>query len=194
MSERPFWVSIVQWTVWGFAMWGIASWFGRARMKRASPGDQVVMTYPLAALVVALICTMSFGAAAVFSFFASAANAPWWTTAIFGVFALGSLHWLAECWVGRYQLSETGLRYVSVFTGTRFFKWDDLQSVKYSPSMRWFILKDSRGQVARISIMMTGLCEFALLVMEHTPNVNIGAYAMPILQKTARGEPPPVWP
>ena len=144
--------------------------------------------------LVALICTMSFGAAAVFSFFASAANAPWWTTAIFGVFALGSLHWLAECWVGRYQLSETGLRYVSVFTGTRFFKWDDLQSVKYAPSMRWFILKDSRGQVARISIMMTGLCEFALLVMEHTPNVNIGAYAMPILQKTARGEPPPVWP
>ena len=193
MSHRPFWVSFIQWTLYGLAMWGIASWLGRARKKHVVTGGEVVMTYPPAALIVALICVGLFGAGTVLSLLASAKNAPWWTSAIFGGFLLASLHSLADCWLAKYRLSEEGLEYVSVFSGKRIFRWNELQSLRYAPNMRWFKLENSQGQVARISVMMTGLPEFARLLMERARNVDIDAATIPVLEQTARGEPPSIW-
>jgi len=193
LSQRPFWISIIQWTLWALIMTAVTGWLGKARFKRTATGNDAVMTYPRAAMVMAFICVAGFGALVVLTLFASQKNAPWWTTAIFGFFFLASLHWLVDCFLARYSLSDEGLEYVSVFTGKRFFRWDELQSLRYAPNLRWFILRSSQGHEARISIMMTGLPEFARRLMERARKVDIAASAIPILQQTARGEPPSVW-
>ena len=193
MSQRPFWASIIQWTLWALIMAGLAGWLARGRRKRVVSEGQTVMVYPLVALGLAIFCVVFSLALVVFSSMAPRDNAPWWAIAIFAVMLAGSLHMLVDCVVGRYALTEEGLRYVGVFTGVRLFKWTDLKSLKYAPAMHWFKLVDSEGQVARISVMMTGLPEFARLLMERARHVDIDAATVPILTQTAKGDPPSVW-
>jgi len=200
MSQRPFWASIIQWTLWALIMAGLAGWLGKARMKRVvSDGKRVVsdgrtvMAYPRSALVLAIVCVVIATGLTVLSLYASRENAPWWTTALFAAVLAGSLHWLVDCFVARYSLTDEGLGYFSVFTGARLFRWKELRSLKYAPNMHWFKLVDSEGHVARISVMMTGLPEFARLLMERAREVNIDAATVPILTQTARGDPPSIW-
>ena len=82
---------------------------------------------------------------------------------------------------------------MNVFSGERMFRWDELRSLKYSTFSRWFVLENSQGHVARISIMMTGLPAFARLLMERALDVSIDPAAIPILKQTAKGELPPMW-
>jgi hypothetical protein len=190
MSQRPFWISLIQWTLWAFTMAGIAFWISKARRKSALSGGELVMKYPFFAMVLAFICVIISGGLVALTFVVASQNAPWWTTAIFGVMFLGSVHFVVECFVAKYHLSPDGLRYVSVFTGERHFRWDELKSLKYADSMKWFVLKNSRGEVARISVMMIGLPAFARLLMERARHVDIEPATIPILRKTAQGEPP----
>ena len=39
--------------------------------------------------------------------------------------------------------------------------WADLRSVRFAPSMQWFRLQSSSGEVVRVSAAMTGLRQFA---------------------------------
>ena len=162
-------------------------------MKSATTRDDTVMTYPRSAVVLSVICCLFAVALAGLAFYVPAENAPWWAKVIFALVLLASLHSVADCFIARYALSGEGLRYVNVFTGERMFRWDELRSLKYAPNLRWFILENSQGQVARISIMMTGLPAFARLLMERARNVAIDSAAIPILKQTARGEPPSMW-
>ena len=194
MSQRPFWVSIIQWTLWALVMAGIMGWLGRARMKRTIVDGQVVMTYPLSVLVLMIICVVfSVGLVLVLSLVVAAQNTSALATAIFAVALAASLYWLVECCVVRYSLSKDGLEYMSVFTGKRLFRWDELQSLKYAPNMRWLILRDGQGHVARVSVFMTGLPVFARMLMERARKVDIDRATIPILSQTARGEPPSLW-
>jgi hypothetical protein len=193
MSDRPVWATILQWTLWAFAIAALMGWLGKARMKPASPKDAGVLAYPRSALVLAVICVVFFAAATVIALWVGGKDAPWWTALIFAVFALVSVHFMVDCWVSRYRVSEEGLLYSSTFVRNRLFKWGDL-SVRYAPAMKWFILKDTNGNVARVSIMMTGLPEFARLLLNHVQPVAIDSSAHAILRQTAKGEPPSIWP
>jgi hypothetical protein len=194
MAERTYLLSIVQWTLWAVIMAAIGAWMSKARKKPASGTDPRVLAYPLSALVLALVCVLLFGAFTVVTLFAAAGNAPWWTTAIFGVFTLASLHFLADTWVARYHVSEEGLRYTSVFVRDRLFKWAEIRSVKYASNMKWFVVKDSGTHVARVSTMMSGLPVFAQLLINNVEQAAIDSSTLAILKQTARGEPPSVWP
>jgi len=193
MSQRPFWVSIIQWTLWALVMAGIMGWLGRARMKTTTVDGQVVMTYPLSLLVLMLICVAFSAGLVVLSLVVAAQNTSALATAVFAVALAASLYWLVECCVVRYSLSKDGLGYMSIFTGRRLFRWDELQSLKYAPNMRWFVLKDAQGHVARVSVAMTGLPVFARMLMERARRLDIDSATVPILSQTARGEPPSLW-
>ena len=193
MSSRPYWASIVQWTLWFVLMGGIYHVLNKARMKSAKSGDDTVMRYPPSAVAVSVICLLVAVALMVLVSIAPAGNAPLWAKVAFALMLLATLHWTADCIIGRYTLSDEGLRYVSVFSGERMFRWDELRSLKYAPHMRWFILESSQGHVARISVMMTGLPAFARLLMERALNVSIDPAAIPVLKQTAKGELPSMW-
>jgi hypothetical protein len=193
MSHHPLWVSIIQWALVLGLLAGAMGWISRARMKPATASGETIMTYPRSVLVLALFCVVISGGLVSLIFIVPARNAPFWAMVPLVVSALASLHWLADSWIARYRLSEEGFRYVSLYRGERLFRWNDLQRLKYAPNLRWFVLRNSQGQVARISIMMTGLPMFARLLMERARNVNIDAAAVPILKRAASGEPPSLW-
>ena len=79
MGSRPYWASILQWTLWFVLMAGIYHVLNRARMKSAKSGDDTVMKYPPSAVAVAVICLLVAVALMVMVSIAPAANAPWWT-------------------------------------------------------------------------------------------------------------------
>jgi hypothetical protein len=193
MSSRPYWASILQWTLWFALMAGIYHVLDRARMKSAKSGDDTVMTYPRSAVVLSVIFLLLFAALTALIFFAPAGNSTGWAKVILALLLLATLHMTVDCFIGRYTLSDEGLRYVNVFSGERMFRWDELSSLKYAPHMRWFVLTSSQGHVARISVMMTGLPAFARLLMERARNVSIDPATIPILKQTARGELPSMW-
>jgi hypothetical protein len=65
--------------------------------------------------------------------------------------------------------------------------------VQYAPAMKWFRLETRAGSVARISIMMMGLPEFARVLLKSAPQAVIDAQTLDVLQATAAGHPPSVW-
>ncbi len=42
----------------------------------------------------------------------------------------------------------------------RTIDWNDIQSIKYSDSMKWFLIEDSNGTQIRVSILISGLGDF----------------------------------
>jgi hypothetical protein len=59
--------------------------------------------------------------------------------------------------------------------------------------MKWFRLEAQSGTVIRISAMLTGLPEFARLLLVHAPTQGIDAKTLELLRATAAGDPPSVW-
>jgi hypothetical protein len=43
----------------------------------------------------------------------------------------------------------------------RTIDWNDIQSIKYSHSMKWFLIEDANGSKIRVSILISGLGDFA---------------------------------
>lgn len=171
-------------------MAGVAAWISKARKKSVVSGGELVMRFPRSAMVLALFCVIVSAGLVALTFVVPRQNAPWWAVAGFGIAALASIHFLVDTWVGRYHLTPEGMRYVSVFRGERLFRWDEIKSFSYSTGLHWFVLRNSRGDVARISVMMIGLPAFARLLMERARNVDIDPASIPILKQTASGAPP----
>jgi hypothetical protein len=92
-----------------------------------------------------------------------------------------------------HEVSDAGLDYRS-FAGVRkHLQWSDLRAVQYAPAMKWFRLETRSGTVARISIMMMGLPEFARVLLQSAPQAAIDAKTLEVLRATASGHPPSVW-
>jgi hypothetical protein len=59
--------------------------------------------------------------------------------------------------------------------------------------MKWFVVGTANGAVVRVSVMLTGLPTFARTVLHEVPRDRIDAAAVPVLERTAAGNPPPIW-
>ena len=59
--------------------------------------------------------------------------------------------------------------------------------------MKWFLLETASGSKVRVSAMLTGLPEFARLVLRHVPKEAIEPGTRAILAETEQGRPPSVW-
>ena len=59
--------------------------------------------------------------------------------------------------------------------------------------MKWFTLDRASGGRVRVSAMLTGLPEFARLVLVHAPPAAIDEATRGVLEETAAGRPPAIW-
>ena len=191
--DRDWWVPAVQWTLWGIAMAFAMGWIARSRSKRRPESQPARMHHPVSTLIIGLACFAFFGGIAIISNVYSNKTTTWWTTAIFIGFAFVSVPIMADYFLARHNLSAEGLSYGRLTGRRRFLKWTDVRCVQYAPVMKWFRLETSSGDVARISVMLVGLPEFARLVLRHAPQAAIDPETLPILEATANGNPPPVW-
>jgi PH (Pleckstrin Homology) domain-containing protein len=95
--------------------------------------------------------------------------------------------------LGGHEVSEDGLTFRNFVGVTRYLRWSDLRLVRYSPAMKWFRLETHAGTAARISVMLTGLPEFARLLLHNAARGSIDSETFNVLGATAAGNPPSVW-
>lgn len=162
-------------------------------MRARSAEEATTLSHPLSTLIMGLSCFGFFAAIAVISNVVPNKTTTWWTTAIFVGFAALSTPMILDYFMANHRVSSEGLSCRKMIGTTHYLRWEELQRVHYSPVMKWFVLKGSNGSVARISVMLVGLPEFARLLLEHAPVDAIEPAALPVLQATANGNPPSVW-
>ena len=56
------------------------------------------------------------------------------------IFAAMSAWALLEFFVVRLIVSEEGIKSISPWTGRRFFRWDEIESIRYSKVSRWYVI------------------------------------------------------
>jgi hypothetical protein len=194
MSEKSWWVKeAIQWSLWAVAMVVVMGWLGRSRMKGRPERDTSTLVHPTSTLILGVVCFGFFAGLAIVSNVFANKTTTWWTTTIFVGFAGLSAPMLIDYFVAKHKVSSEGLQYRKLPGRKKYLGWAELQSVRYSAGMKWFVLTTKSGEVARLSVMLMGLPEFARQVLEHAPEGAIEAETLAILQATAEGNPPSLW-
>jgi hypothetical protein len=193
MSDRGWWATALQWTLWAVILALVMGWLGRSRFRRRPVTEAGKLAHPPSTLIVGLACFGFFAAIAIISNVVSNRTTTWWTTAVFIGFAALSSPLILDYFMAKHEVSEAGLAYRKL-TGTRgYLRWSELRSVRYAPAMKWFRLETRSGAVARVSVMLMGLPEFAHQLLTHAPAESVDPNTLQILQATAKGNPPSVW-
>jgi Bacterial PH domain len=171
----------------------IMGWVARNRMRPRTAGCDQQLRHPVSTLIIGLAGFLLFAAIAVISNVFANKTTSWWTTAVFVGFALLALPVVGDYFAARHEVSPEGLRYGRLIGAGGFLRWDELKSVRFSWSMKWFRLESQSGTVVRVSVMLMGLPVFAQLLLAHAPREAIEKDALPLLHSTAEGNPPSVW-
>lgn len=193
MNDRPWWMTVVQWTVWALIMSAVMGWLGRSRLKERPTAETRVMRHPTSTLIVGVVCVGFFAAMAVVSAVSIDGGGTWWITLIFVGFALMSLPMLLDYFIARHEVTEEGLRYRKLNGARKFMRWSDVRQVRYAATMKWFRVESTSGEVARLSVMLMGLPEFARVLLDRVPDGVVQSGTESVLQATAEGRPPSMW-
>jgi hypothetical protein len=193
MAESPaWWAPLAQWGLWLVLMSLVMGWLARSRRQpaaRTASGE--VLQLPKALLAIGLVAVVFFGACAVLSF-GSPTGGPG-VAALFLAFALMGSYMVYEYFADRHELRADGLASHTFFGGSRVAQWSDIQSVQYSRSWGWFVLKLRDGKTLRLSAMLVGLPAFAQALLRNVDPTIVRDDSVEILRSTAEGNPPKVW-
>src|SRR5215510_14337052 len=170
MENRAWWIVPLQATLWVVVMSIVMGWLGRSRFRPRPASQANRLVHPPSTLIIGLLCFALFAGFAVVTNVNPNERPPWWTTTVFVGFALLSAPAVSGFFLEEYEVSEEGIAGRS-FTGVRkHLRWSDLRAVRYAPLMKWFRLETQSGTVARISVMLIGLPEFARLLLQGAPH------------------------
>ena len=192
MADEAWWGTLLQWALPGLVMTAVMGWAGRSRFHRQS-GPARRLVHPISTLIIGLVCLLLFAGAAIVSNVFPNPTVTWWTTSIFVGFALLSAVIVSAFFLEGHEVSEDGLAFRNFVGITKYLRWSDLRSVRYSPGMKWFRLETHAGTAARVSVMLTGLPEFARLLLHNAARGSIDSETFNVLGATAAGNPPSVW-
>ncbi len=182
----------LQWAAWGAVMSLVMGWLSRSR--EASPQDAGgLLQQPRSTLIVAWVCTLLFAALAGLSRAFPGPDPKVWPTLVFLLFASGGLVLVAEHHRGRHRLTPEGLRYGKLLGRSGFVRWDQITRFHYSDAAKWFRLETSDGRVVRVSVMLTGLQDFASAVLDHVPEDAVEERAHAMLDAIRQGNLPSIW-
>lgn len=193
-------IKTLQWPLWFLVMSVVMGALGRSRMKQRTGDTSNVMRSPFAMLVVGGVCIIFFVILAILSQAFPGVDGhgvplkeanPWFAVFFFGFAALG-LPIVISYYRERHLIGPEELQYRTL-TKEGVLWWRGVTKVRYSPSMKWFRLEGSNGEVVRISVALTGLPEFARMALEKIPPESIDAVTRALLTATAAGNPPSMW-
>ena len=74
----------------------------------------------------------------------------------------------------------------------RTIRWDEISSIGYSQPAQWFRIEAQDRRVTRVSTMLSGLQDFANVVLAKVPPERIDPRGRILLEKSRRGELPVV--
>lgn len=115
------------------------------------------------------------------------------TTLCFVALGLMALPMVADYFFARHRLSDEAIDFGRRFGGRGTMRWADVRLVRFSPTMKWFVLEDPSGNKARVSASLAGLPEFARLALAHVPPEAIDKKTHKLLVDASLGRRPRVW-
>lgn len=165
-----------------------ARWAARTRKRRT---DQSVSTLrnANAALVVALVGLVLFIALPL-SF--SAGQPRLLATLFMLPLILLSAYGLADYLVTWFEIERTGFSFRTPFQRGRF-EWSEIESVRWSGSMRWLVLETLDARRVRMTPMLDNQPAFAAELLAHVQRERFTDEAHEIALETAAGRPPAPW-
>jgi hypothetical protein len=154
----------------------------------------IQLRHPMSSLVIGTISAAFFFWLAAVSFSTGKHPAATVGTALcFGVLGLMALPMVADYFLARHHLSDEAIAFGRRFGGRGTMRWADVRLVRFSPTMKWFVLEDATRTKARVSSTLTGLPEFARLVLAHVPPEAIDKKTHKLLVDASLGRRPRVW-
>ncbi len=182
------------WILWFAGMAVVMRWLQRSRLEPRPGETDDVLRHPRSLLVIALACSGFFVTISILSVAFPDKEGPSLPITLgLLAFALLGLPLMAEYYRVWHRLERGGIRSQPLLSAERLVRWQDVQRVSYSQVMKWFVVKTTAGAVVRVSVMLVGLPSFASTVLSEVPPDRIDPAALPVLQQTAAGHPPPIW-
>lgn len=193
MSTRPWWSYALQWGLWAVAMGAVMGWMARSRDAAPPAGSAGRLVHPKSTLIIGVVGTVFFVMLAVLAAVFPGKTGSLAVSAAFAGFAALNALLLLEYRNARHELLPDGMRFGGLLRRGGTLRWSELRRISYSESMKWFVLELGDGRLVRISVMVTGLPEFARAVLAQVPPAAIDAATRAVLERTAAGDPPSVW-
>ncbi|MEM6916604.1 MAG: hypothetical protein AAF491_08580, partial [Verrucomicrobiota bacterium] len=107
--DTPWWQPLLQWTLWGIAMFFLMGWLARSRNKTRSPEQSNQLRHPFSLHILGSIGFLFFAALTVISNVIPNDTTTWWTTSIFAGFAVMSLYFLLDYFRARHEWTNSGV-------------------------------------------------------------------------------------
>lgn len=194
LMNHDWWVPIVQWTAWGIAMTVFMGWVVKSRLGKRPDSERYTLRHPTSTLVLGVVVSVFFfGIAIISNTVGKNPTSTVWTTALFIAFGVAGLPVIADFFFARHGVSDSGIAYGNMIGQRGNLPWSEVQSVRFSPAAKWFVLEGASGEKVRVSALLLGLPEFAHLVLVHVPTEAIEPDTIAVLQATAEGQPPCIW-
>src|SRR5258708_39461979 len=93
VQNRAWWITLLQWTLWGVLMLIIAGWLGKSRFRARPASEARRLVHAPSTLIIGLICFAFFAGLAIDSNVVRNQTTTWWTTAVFTGFARCRCQW-----------------------------------------------------------------------------------------------------
>jgi hypothetical protein len=170
----------------------VMGWLAKARRPAAVTKGARVLTHPPTTLVVGIVCSGLFVAAAILAGIYAKAQDRWTPYAFVG-FALLGAPLIGEALRVRHELRGEGIVYQGLWTRYEMVSWSELESAYWSTSMKWLALTTRDRRVLRFSAMLNGLDSLALALKDHAPRLHADEATAKVLADACQGTLPSVW-
>lgn len=191
--HQAWWISAIGAAAPTLVITVAMSWMAHSRMTRRPENDVRCLVHPLSTFLIGVVCSGLFFALIVMSTVVwPNPTATWGVEAVFAFFAILAAWLVAIYFYEKHEVSDEGLAYTTLFGARRSLRWNAVCTLSFAPRMQWFRIEDTSGSVARLSVMLMGLPEFARVALKHVPAAAIDPETLQILHETANGSPPPI--
>jgi hypothetical protein len=151
-----------------------------------------VLTHPRSTLVVGIVCIGLFIALAILSgIFAKPEQGS--TSYFFLLFVLLGVPIVAEGLRVRHELHDEGIAYRGLLFQHALVPWNELESARWSHSMKWLAVTTRDERVLRFSGLLNGLDALALALNEKVRGLRVDKATTEILAHAREGKLPSVW-
>jgi Bacterial PH domain len=191
--NRPWWSVAIQWALWFIVMSVVMGWLAKGRLRARLQAEGQQVKHPPSTLVLGLVGFAFFAGITILSNLYANPTTTIYATLTFAGFALLNLVLVADYVFARHEVSERGMHYGRMIGVRGTFEWHDVVRVRFAPSMKWFAITLADGRTVRVSAMMTGLPEFARLLLNGVNGAALDADTRALLDDTAAGHPPSIW-
>ena len=190
--DNDWWIPIIKAVVFAVCMTLVGVWLARSRNRPRPDHEALVLKHPLSTLIIGVVCSGFFAAIAILSNVYANPMTTIVTTSVFVGFALMGLPLIADYRFARHVLTSDGIHFGRMSGARGYLVWADVSRVTYSTSIKWFRIETRSGTVARFSVMLMGLPEFAKAILENVDGPAIDRGSREVLRSTAAGNPPSV--